>query len=609
MALAARACHVRGMSKPPVAPYDPSATNQLRVLARALHHTSGRGRLYALAVALAVIVVLTAIMQVRLNAWNQPFYDAIERRDLPEFLHQLGVFAVIAGILLVLNVAQTGANQLIRVRLRDLATRDLIGNWMTRKRAARIGRAGDIGVNPDQRIQADTQTLTEATTDLGIGLLQSSILLVSFIGVLWVLSSDVVLPIGGRDLTIPGYMVWAALLYAASGSFVSWRLGRPLVRLGTDRYAREADFRASVVQASQRAEGIALNNAEPESRTALLASLDSLVAVLHRIAFARARLTWVTAGYGWGALVFPIVVAAPGYFAGRLSFGELMMVVGAFNQVQSSLRWFVDNTGAIADWRAALLRVMNFRQALLELDAVEASAGLIERQEVEEDRFVLDDLCVETRHGRVTLETPKLEVGPGERVLLLGKPASGRTSLFLAIAGLWSAGSGRIVVPKDGRVAYLTQRTFLPSGPLRGVLAPPGELAGEGAGGVPGGAPGDDVLHAALERSGLHGLVGCLDESARWDSELGMGEQERLGYARLLIARPKWLVCDEGLDPLDDGNRELLLSILSEELAGSAIVNISQRREPAGIYARVIGLVASGPAGGEGAAAGAAAAG
>lgn len=591
-----RACHVEGMSKPPVAPYDPSVTHQLRVLARALHHTSGRGRLYLLAAALVGIVVLTAVMQVRLNAWNQPFYDAIERRDMAGFLHQLGVFAVIAGILLVLNVAQTGANQLIRVRLRDLATRDLIGNWMTRKRAARIGRAGEIGVNPDQRIQGDAQTLTEATTDLGIGLLQSSILLVSFIGVLWVLSSDVVLPIGGRDLTIPGYMVWAALLYAASGSFVSWRFGRPLVRLGTDRYAREAEFRAAVVQASQRAEGIALNNAEAESRTALVTSLETLVEVLRRIAFARARLTWVTAGYGWGALVFPIMVAAPGYFAGRLTFGELMMVVGAFNQVQSSLRWFVDNTGAIADWRAALLRVMNFRQALIELDAVEASAGLIERQEVEEDRFAIEDLCVETRHGRVTLETPKLEVGPGERVLLLGKPESGRTSLFLAIAGLWSAGSGQIVVPKDGRVAYLTQGTFLPSGPLRSVLAPPGELPGE--------PPGDDALHAALERSGLHSLVGCLDENARWDNELGTGEQERLGYARLLIARPRWLVCDEGLDPLDDGNRELLLSILSKELAGSAIVNISQRRDPAGLYAKVVGLVASGPADGNGAAAG-----
>ncbi len=534
------------MPTPPIAPQDDSVVHQLRTLARAIHRTPGRSRLYLLSGAIVAIIVATAAMQVRLNAWNQPFYDAISRRDLDGFVHQLGVFFVIAAILLVLNVAQTAANQLIRVRLRALATQDLIGNWMTTKRAARIGRAGEIGVNPDQRIQADTQTLTEQTTDLGIGLLQSSILLASFIGVLWMLSAGVVIPIGDRDIAIPGYMVWAALLYAISGSVISWRVGRPLVRLGADRYAQEAAFRSTLVQASERAEGIVLSNGEADSRRGIEASLDVLVGLLRQVAMARTRLTWVTAGYGWVAIVFPIIVAAPGYFAGRLTFGELMMVVGAFNQVQSSLRWFVDNTGTIADWRAALLRVMNFRQALLGLDAAEAGAGLIERTESEGDRLTLEDVRVESRHGSITLDTPRLEIAPGERVLILGKPGSGRTTFFLAIAGLWNAGSGRIGVPPDGAVAYLTQRPFLPSGPLRAVLASDGAT------------PGDDVLRAALERSGLGNLADSLDHDARWDRELGIGEQERLGYARLLVARPKWLVCDEGLDPLDDANRQTL---------------------------------------------------
>ena len=176
-------------------------------------------------------------------------------------------------------------------------------------------------------------------------------------------------------------MVWAALIYALSGSLVSWHIGRPLVSLGSERYSREADFRFALVQGSERAEGIALSNGEADSLRGLNASLASLIGVLRKLAFKRVRLTWVTAGYGWVALVFPIIVAAPGYFAGKLSFGELMMVVGAFNQVQSSLRWFVDNTGSIADWRATLLRVMNFRQALLSVDTVEAGAGLIDRKE------------------------------------------------------------------------------------------------------------------------------------------------------------------------------------------------------------------------------------
>jgi putative ATP-binding cassette transporter len=568
------------MPTAPIAPYHDSLAHEFGVLIRAVNRTPGRARLYLLTAAMVLVIVTTAAMQVRLNAWNEPFYEAIQRRDLAEFIRQLGVFLGIAGILLVLNVAQTGFNQLIRVKLRELATKDLIRNWMTGKRAARIGRAGEIGVNPDQRIQADAQTLTELTTDLGAGLVQSTVLLASFIGVLWILSRGVVIPVAGRDLAIPGYMVWAALLYALSGSLLSWQVGRPLVRLGADRYAREADFRFALVQGSERAEGIALSNAEAQTRERLETSLDALLAILRGIAMARVRLTWVTAGSGWGGLVFPIVVAAPGYFAGRLSFGELMMVVGAFNQVQQSLRWFVENTSSIADWRATLLRVMNFRQALLDLDAVEAGAGLIARHEDPEGRFTLDAVRVETRHGCVALDPPRLEVGPGERALILGRPGSGRTSFFLAIAGLWSAGSGRIGVPPDADVAYLTQRPFLPTGSLRAVLTSDG------------GAPADEELRAALRRVGLDELAGSLDTVVRWDRDLGLGEQERLRYARLLLARPKWLICDEGLDPLDEANRQTLLSILTGELAESAVVNISQRREPADFYHKVVGITA-----------------
>ena len=567
------------MPKAPIAPYDDSVKHQVGVLLAAVNRSPGRATLFVLTGAIVLVIVATAVMQVRLNAWNRPFYDAIERRDLEEFLRQLGVFFMIAGALLVLNVAQTGFNQLIRVKLRERATTDLIGNWMTRKRAARIGRAGEIGVNPDQRIQADAQTLTELTTDLGIGLLQSTVLLASFIGVLWVLSRGVVIPVGGHDLAIPGYMVWAALLYALSGSLISWMVGRPLVGLGTERYAREADFRFALAQGSERAEGIALSNGEADALRDLEARLGTLLATLIGLARARVRLTWVTAGYGWVGLVFPIVVAAPGYFAGRLSFGELMMVVGAFNQVQQALRWFVDNTGSIADWRAALLRVMNFRQALLELDAVEAGAGLIERREDAEGRFTLDAVCVETRHGCVALDPPRLEVEPGERVLILGKRGSGRTSFFLAIAGLWSAGSGRISVPPSTEVAYLTQRPFLPRGSLREALTSDGP------------APSDDAVRAALKRVGLDNLAGSLDMAARWDQDLGLGEQERLGYARLLLAPPKWLICDEGLDPVDEASRETVLSILAGELAETAVINISQRRDPASFYGKVVRLV------------------
>ena len=180
-------------------------------------------------------------MQVRLNAWNQPFYDALTHKDGPEFLRQLGIFAVLAAILLTLNVAQVWLNQTTRLTLRKSLVHDMLNQWLKPLRAFRLSNAGSIGANPDQRMSADAQHLADLVTDLLIGLLQSTLLLLSFIGVLWFLSQQMVLPWRGAHIQVPGYLVWCALLYAAVASFLSWRIGRPLVALNAERYApREA---------------------------------------------------------------------------------------------------------------------------------------------------------------------------------------------------------------------------------------------------------------------------------------------------------------------------------------------------------------------------------
>ena len=246
------------------------------------------------------------------------------------------------------------------------------------KRVYMLGFAGEIGVNPDQRIQQDAQHLTDLTTILAIGLLQSSLLLVSFAGVLWVLSDQVVFDFGNGPVTIPGYMVWCALAYSLGGSLLAWHVGRPLIPLNAERYAREADLRIALVRISEHADGIALHDGEADERRLLNEPVDGVVTMMARLANGLARLTWITSGYGWLAMVVPIVVAAPGYFGGHMSFGTLMMVIGAFNQVQGSLRWFVDNLPQIADWRATLGRVVAFREALAAVDSIGADTGRIE---------------------------------------------------------------------------------------------------------------------------------------------------------------------------------------------------------------------------------------
>jgi putative ATP-binding cassette transporter len=567
--------------EPPAQIFDERVFVQLSALARAVNRTHGRMVLYGLAVSIVVVVIATAAMQVRLNAWNQPFYDAIQTKAFGAFVHQLLVFFVIAGVLLVLNVTQTGLNQAIRLKLRELATKDLIENWMTEKRAARISRAGAIGVNPDQRIQADAEHLTEITTGLGIGLLQASLLLVSFIGVLWGLSRGIVLHFNGQDFAIPGYLVWAALLYALSGSLVSWRVGRPLVRLTTTRYAREADFRHSLVRGAEQADGIALDADEADERHQLVSDLANVLAVSWQMVWATIRLTVVTAGYGWVGLVVPIIVAAPGYFGGQLSFGDLMMTVGAFNQVQQSLRWFVDNTGIIADWRATMLRVMNFRQALLDLDHFTTGIERFERVTNSDGNVTFDDLVVINPRGQTALGEKHVEVRPGERVLFVGEPGAGKSTFFLSIAGLWDWGSGRISLPPAPDMMFLAQRPFVPAGTLRGVLTHADDTNHHT----------DEELGAALQRVGLGHLTQSLDRVERCDTELSMREQQRLALGRLLLNRPKWVVSDEALDLTEDSNREIVKSIFENELADTAIISIGSSSHTNGFYARCIKLV------------------
>ena len=369
--------------------------SQVRGMIAALGSSPQRNRILFLAGALIAVVGATAYAQVRLNAWNEPFYDALAHKNFFGFVQQLIVFAELAAVLLALNVAQTWLNQKSKLVLREGLVEDLLAQWLSPMRAFRLSQAGDIGANPDQRIQEDAKHLTELTTDLGIGLLQSSLLLLSFIGVLWVLSDRMVLAMAGYPFVPQGYMVWCALIYAGLASFVSWRVGRPLISLNAERRAREADFRFALVRANEEVEGVTLCGGEADERARLEGVFRSVVDVAERLVRAMTGLAWVTAGYGWFTIVAPILVAAPAYFNSAMTFGELMMLVGAFNQVQQSLRWFVDNFPSIADWRATLLRVASFRNALSVMDDVARNATQIEFAEPDDGCIRIDELSSE----------------------------------------------------------------------------------------------------------------------------------------------------------------------------------------------------------------------
>jgi vitamin B12/bleomycin/antimicrobial peptide transport system ATP-binding/permease protein len=446
---------------------------QLHMMWRALIASPVRNTLWALWAAIFAVVASTAYTQIRLNRWNQPFYDALSHHQLGGFLHQLGIFGVIAVVLLVLNVSQQWLTQMLSLKLRQGLVEDLIDNGRQERRAFRLAHAGSIGVNPDQRVHEDARHLTELSATLGIGLLQASLLLAMFVAVLWSISSRITLVLAGHELTIPGYLVWAAIFYAASASLLSYWVGHGLVDANSMRYAREADLRFTLVRINEHIDAIALVGGEADEARRLRVDLAAVLQAMRRLVTGLTNLTWVTAGYGWFTIIAPILAAAPLYFMGKLSFGGLMMAAGAFTQVQSSLRWFVDNFSSIADWRATLLRVANFRRAVMDTDRLHAVATRIAMADGPAGHLKLEHLEISSPAGGSLLKESEVEIKAGERVLIVGGPGTGKTLLFRTLAGLWPWGSGRITRPGGEEILFMPRQSYLPPGTLRELLAYP----------------------------------------------------------------------------------------------------------------------------------------
>jgi putative ATP-binding cassette transporter len=551
------------------------------MMARALWAAPVRNTLFFLSGALFVVIAVTAYGQIRLNSWNQPFYDALSRHDFPQFLRQLGVFGLIAGALLVLNVGQRWLGETLKLRLRQGLARDLIRNWMEPGRAFRLASSGAIGVNPDQRMHEDARHLTELSADLGIGLLQSSILLVSFVEVLWSLSNNFAFHLGGRQIAIPGYMVWAAIIYSGSASLLSYWVGRTLVDRNADRYAREADMRFSLVRVNEHIDAIALSAGEADEERRIEIDLTGVLAATGRLVTGLTNLTWITAGYGWFTLVAPILVAAPLYFAGNISFGGLMLASGAFNQVQSSLRWFVDNFSTIADWRATLLRVASFRRAVIDTDVLHDVESRIAFVAGDPGKISIDDLEIASPAGATMLQEKKIEIRTGEKVLIVGESGTGKTLLFRALAGLWPWGAGRVAHPRGEELLYMPRTPYLPPGTLREVLAYPSATAAF-----------DAAAYAkALARLKLDRLVPLLDVSQRWDHELSEDEQQTLAFARVVLHAPPWILIDEVLDGLDEDARQAILDIFAEDLLHTGVIHIGRADAHDHLFSRVLHLV------------------
>jgi putative ATP-binding cassette transporter len=544
------------------------AVSQARMIYRAIFASPVGRRIIVLLAILVVAILITSYGQIVLNRWNKPFYDAITRRDLNGFLYQLGVYFAIVGSLLVLDVGQRWLTETAKFRLREGLTRDLLKLWLAPRRAFWLATSGGpLGVNPDQRMSEDAFKLCELSTDLSIGLFRSGVLLVSFAGVLWTISEDFTFRARGVDYAVPGFMLWAAISYAALGSLLSYFVGRSLIRRNADRYAREADLRFALVRINEHVDGIALAEGEADELRRVEMHLGNVMVAMRRLVRGLTNLTWVTAGFGWITNVAPILIAAPLYFSGKTTFGGMIMAAAAFTQAQGSLRWFVDNFSAIADWRATLLRVANFRAALIATETHQDIGSRIEYSEGEPGAMAFEDLQVDSPVGREAFDDRHVIIRAGEHVLICGVPGEGKTPLFRALSGLWPWGSGRIIRPRGEAVMYVPRGTpYLPRGTLREALAYPAVTD----------RFTDRAYVRALERLGLGRYGASLDATQRWDRELRDDEQMALVLARVVLHAPPWVVFDDTFSSMEDETLERVIDLFMRDIKQTTIIHIGR---------------------------------
>lgn len=517
---------------------------------------------------LATIVALTLGMvwiNVEINQWQNAFFNSLQDKEQAVFFDLLIRFGWLAAAFIAMAVYQLYLNQWLQIRWRRWLTDRYLDEWLAERTYYRM-QLGDRGTdNPDQRIAEDFRLFIALTLSLTLGFINAVVTLVSFIGILWGLSGVLDFTLGGIAYEIPGYMVWVALAYAALGTWITHRIGKPLIGLNFNQQRYEADFRFGLVRFRENAEGVALYRGEAQELAGFRHRFADVVANWIRIMIQQKRLTWFTAGYSQVAVIFPYVVAAPRYFAGALPLGGLMQTASAFSQVQGALSWFIEAYTSFAEWRASAERLITFQRAMQRaIDQREDGAVTVE--DANAARLEIRNLALALPNAQPLLEQSSLTIAPGERVLFTGPSGSGKSTLFRAIAGIWPFAKGLIRRPA-GPTLFLPQRPYLPIGSLRNAVtfpAGPGRFT-------------DEAIREALIACGLPQLADRLDDDQHWALQLSPGEQQRLAFARALLLEPAWLYLDEATAALDEATEERMYRLLQDRLPGTALISIGHR--------------------------------
>src|SRR5450432_2746438 len=544
---------------------------------------SGDRLAWMFSIGLVTLIVTNVGFQYGINVWNRAIFDAIEKRDSATVFHLTAVFFPLAIGSVLFGVAQVVARMGIQRRWRAWLTRSVVTRWLTNGRYYQLNLVGGDHQNPEYRIAEDLRIATDSPVDFVAGVSSALLSATTFIVVLWTIGGALTVTVAGSAITIPGFLVIAAVLYAAIASGSIMTIGRRFVQVSEDKNQAEAEFRYTLTRVRENGESIALLGGEDEERDGIDKTFTKVLRRWARLAGQHMRTTLVSQGSSLIAPVVPLLLCAPKFLDGSMTLGQVMQAASAFTIVQSAFGWLVDNYPRLADWNASARRIASLMMSLDGLERAERGDGFgrIKHGETEGEAMLsLNDLSVTLDDGTAVVGETEVVIAPGERLLVAGESGTGKSTLVRAIAGLWPWGDGSVNFHPDRRLFMLPQRPYVPSGTLRRAVAYPGAA--------------DDwtveQIGEALHKVGLDHLKEKIEEEAPWDQTLSGGEKQRLAFARLLLHNPDIVVLDEATSALDEKSQDKMMDIIIRELPNATIVSVAHRVELEAFHSRKIVL-------------------
>lgn len=532
---------------------------------------------WGLLVSVVCLNLAVVYITVRVNLWQANFYNIIQSHEQVGFLEAIGVYAALASVLVVVKGLQVYFRMLLQVNWRQWLTDKYLSYWLKNKIYYRLQLNDEhYADNPDQRISEDVDLFVSLTLRLSLECMQDVLTVFSFIVILWNISEVVYLAIGSMNIAIYGYLVWASLFYAIVGTYLTVKIGKPLINLDYEQQKYEADFRYSLVRVREYAESIALYGGEAAEKINCLKHFKYLVANFKEIIQIRKRLTWLTTGYAHAAVVFAIFVASPRYFSGKITLGHMFQIIDAFNHVQSGLSFIIDSFTRVAQWRAVVNRLNTF---IVCMEGAEKKSKLqslhqLANKDKRGNILTVVDVEVFKPDGQKLIEKLNFSLVSGNRLLITGPSGCGKSTLIRTLAGLWLYAKGKIVTPQKGQSLFVPQKPYMPIDTLRKALLYPGlerKIT-------------DQEIIETLGLCQIEYLVPRLNEIGDWGKFLSLGEQQRIAFVRILLQKPEWLFLDEATSALDDDNQDLVYGLVTKYLPNTAIISVGHRKNIANYH-------------------------